>query len=76
MAKAIEQRIEALEKRIKSGDCTCDRAENQVRLVVIDSNWPQERDRAEEEASAQGNCPVHPGRRAPVVQLSPSDALA
>ena len=76
MAKALEQRIEALERRIRAADCICDRAENQVRLVVIDPSWPPERVRAEEEAAAQGNCPVHRGRRAPVVQLSPSDALA
>lgn len=75
MTKALEHRIEALERRSKSADCTCDRAENQVRLVVIDPRWHPERVRAEEDAVAQGNCPVHPGRRAPVVQLSPTDAL-
>lgn len=75
MAKALEQRIEALEKRIKSGDCICDRAENQIGILVIDRSWPPERVRTEEEAAARVNCPVHPGRRVPVLRLSPSDAL-
>ena len=75
MTKALEQRIEALEKRVNSGDCICDRSENQIGLVVIDPSRPPERVHAEEEAAARVNCSVHPGRRVPVLRLTPSDAL-
>ncbi len=75
MAGNLERRIEAMEKRISAADCICERAENQVRLVVIDPSWPPERVRTAEDAAARVNCPVHPGRRVPIVRLSPTDAM-
>lgn len=74
MAKALDQRIEALEKRISAADCICDRAENQVRLVVIDPKWLPARVRAAE-AAARPPCPAHPHRHVPIVRFSPTEAL-
>lgn len=73
MAGNLERRIEALEQCSKAADCICDGAESQIRLVVIDPNWPPERVRKEEEA-AQPPCPAHSHRHVPIVRFSPTEA--
>ena len=70
----LRRRIDRLEELIGGAECTCDRAESQVPLVVIDPSWSPAQIRAAEDDIARVSCSVHPGRRVPAVRLSPTDA--